>query len=124
MTATSAQRDLEARLSREGDAAKRMDMIDDALRPPEPQLLDTCVLQNLDWVNRMRQAGEDDWTEGREVELQQQFGVDLANDLLDLGTLYVRFEDDGGYPWLVSNAAVDEATVLQGAKGNTVRSLI
>jgi hypothetical protein len=115
---------LEERLQNESDPARRRDLIEDALCPPEPHLLDTCVLQNLDWVDRKIQAGTGDWSEERERELQQQFGVDLANDLLDLGTLYKRFEHDGGYPWLVCNAAVDEAAVLRNAKGDGVRQLI
>jgi len=106
------------------DPARRLDLIDDALCPPEPQLLDTCVLQNLDWVDRTIRAVGGGWTEERERELQRQFGVDLANDLLDLGTLYKHFEDAGGYPWLVCNAAVGEANVLKSAKGDGVRQLI
>jgi hypothetical protein len=101
-----------------------MDLIEDVLCPPEPHLLDTCVLQNLDWVNRKIQAGRGTWTEEAERELQAHFGVELANDLLDLGTLYKRFEDDGGYPWLVCNAAVDEAAVLRSAKGDGIRLLV
>lgn len=115
---------LEERLRNETDPARRVDLIEDALCPPEPHLLDTCVLQNLDWVDRKIQAGAGAWSEDRERELQQQFGVALANDLLDLGTLYKRFEYGGGYPWLVCRAAVDEAAVLQNAKGEGVRQLI
>lgn len=43
---------LKAKLEQEVDAARRIEIIEQELCPPEPQLLDTCVLQNLDWVNR------------------------------------------------------------------------
>jgi len=115
---------LEEQLRQESDPARRMDLIDDALCPPEPHLLDTCVLQNLDWIDRKIQAASGNWTKESEQNMQQQFGVELANDLLDLGTLYKRFEYDGGYPWLVCNAAVDEAAVLRNAKGDGIRQLI
>jgi hypothetical protein len=48
---------LEALLASETHPDKRMDLIDDALCPPEPQLIDTCLLQNLDWVDRRRESG-------------------------------------------------------------------
>jgi hypothetical protein len=115
---------LEERLATETDPARRFDIIAEALRPPEPQLLDTSVLQNLAWVDRIIDAGGGDWSEYDERKLQVRFGIELANDLLDLGTLYKRFEYDGGYPWLVCQAAVDEANVLRNSKGEGVRQLI
>jgi len=99
-------------------------MIDEALRPPEPQLLDTSVIQNLAWVDRIIDAGGGAWSEDDECKLQQRFGIELATDLLDLGTLYKRFEYYGGYPWLVCQAAIDEANVLQSSKGEDVRQLV
>ena len=96
-----------------------------ALRPLEPQLLDTCVLQNLDWIDRqLEPTGSVIWDEAATAKLVQRFGVDLAYDLLDLGTLYKRFEYDGHYPWLVCNGAVDEAGLLRGEKGERLGQMI
>lgn len=116
--------ELEARLAGETHPGKRMDLIGDALCPPEPQLLDTCVLQNLDWVDRRREAGDVTWDDKSVRELTERYGRDLADDLLDLGTLYTAFEVRSGYPWLVCNAALDEAKLLQGEKGERLRRMI
>lgn len=117
---------LRGRLQIEPDPAQRLDIIDDALRPPEPQLLDTSVLQNLEWVDRKLGGAEGGvcWDDGAVAELEDRFGKDLASDLLDLGTLYTRFEHYGSYPWLICNAAVDEANVLQNEKGERLRQLL
>ena len=115
---------LEASLAAEAHSAKRMDLIDRALRPPEPQLLDTCVLQNLDWVDRCRETGNINWNDESEGTLSVRYGTNLANDLLDLGTLYTQFEARSGYPWLVCNAAIEEANLLRGEKGDRLRNLI
>lgn len=116
---------LAAQLEREDHPGRRLDLIDHALRPPEPQLLDTCVLQNLDWVDReiARNDGQVSWDEEAEAGLIRRYGVELANDLLDLGTLYKRFEYDGGYPWLVCSAAMDEAGRSRGLKGVGLRDI-
>jgi hypothetical protein len=116
---------LQEQLAADADAGHRIDLIDDTLCPPEPQLLDTCVLQNLDWVDRQLNAkGSIVWDCVATAELARQYGADLAHDLIDLGILYKRFEYHGGYPWLVCDAAVDEAGLLQGAKGSSVRNLV
>ena len=122
---TGAARQLEDCLAVESDAGKRMDLIDGALRPPEPQLLDTCVLQNLDWVDRLREStGNVTWDDESVERLVKRYGRDLANDLLDLGTLYTEFEARSGYPWLVCNTAIDEANLLSGEKGDRLRRMI
>lgn len=110
----------------EEDAGRRMEIIDGALRPPEPQLLDTCVVQNLDWVDRTTDSagGSVCWDEPAEAALRARFGEELADDLLDLGTLYRQFEWRSGYPWLVCAAAIEEAGLLQGDKGDRLRSML
>jgi hypothetical protein len=116
---------IDDRLARESDAGRRMDLIDDALRPPEPQLLDTCVLQNLDWVDRQREAtGNVTWDDDSVERLVERYGRELANDLIDLGSLYTGFEARSGYPWLVCNTAIDEANLLNGEKGDRLRRMI
>ncbi|MBI2752339.1 MAG: hypothetical protein HYX46_02325 [Betaproteobacteria bacterium] len=118
--------DLRGRLLREPDPGQRLGIIDEALCPPEPQLLDTSVLQNLDWVDRKLEGAEAgvNWDDDAVAELAARFGKDLADDLIDLGTLYKQFEHYGSYPWLVCNAAVDEANVLQNEKGERLRQLL
>lgn len=115
---------IEEQLASERNPSRRLDLIRDALRPPEPQLLDTSVIQNLDWVDRVIAAGQGHWTQDREQALRKKLGNELADDLFDLGTLYKQFEDDGGYPWLVCQAAIDETALLKGSKGQSVRELL
>lgn len=112
--------ELDAALERESDWGKRLELIRNALCPPEPHLLDTCVLQNLDWVDRR----EETKTIPTEDELANQFGRELAIDLIALAILYRNFQDRSGYPWLVCNTAVAEAQQLGGQKGKSLRSLI
>lgn len=117
--------DLQRRLSDEADPGKRLEMIDRALRPPEPQLLDTCVLQNLDWIDRLlERTGSVTWDDAAIANLEHEYGTPLAQDLLDLGILYKTFEHHGGYPWLVCEAAIAEADALKGPKGRRLRELI
>jgi hypothetical protein len=103
-----------------------MDLIEEVLRPPEPQILDTCVLQNLDWVDRRLEeaAGTVIWDDIAVTNLEQQYGADMATDLIDLGTLYKEFEHRSGYPWLVCKAAMDEAGLLHGRKGARLNDLL
>ena len=113
------------KLAKEDNPGKRLDLIDEALRPPEPQVLDTCVLQNLDWVDRrIEEAGSVIWDDITITDLKQKYGADLADDLIDLGTLYKEFEYRGGYPWLVCKASVEEASLFQGEKGDRLRGLL
>jgi hypothetical protein len=118
--------DLRSRLFSESDPGHRIDIIDEALLPPEPQLLDTSVLQNLDWVDRRLKGVEGGihWDDRAVAQLESRFGKELAADLLDLGTLYKQFEHYGSYPWLICNAALDEANVLQNEKGERLRQLL
>lgn len=109
----------------EADPSRRLDMIQEALLPPEPQLLDTCVLQNLDWIDRQLLLHKTiTWDDEAETKLALQYGSDLARDLIDLGILYKNFEYDGGYPWLICKAAIDEAALFRGTKGESLRQLI
>jgi hypothetical protein len=118
--------DLRERLQRESVASRRSDLIDLELCPPEPQLLDTCIAQNLDWVDRQIEAhnGRVDWGDAEKDALDRRFGTTLADDLLDLGTLYTEFEYRVGYPWVVCSAAIDEAGAIAGTKGAGVRQML
>lgn len=116
---------LQERLGQEVDAARRIEIIEQELCPPEPQLLDTCVVQNLDWVDhRIDSYGPIVWDEGAVAGLMNRYGPELANDLIDLGVLYKGFEDRGGYPWLVSRGVEEEVGFAKGAKGKRLLSLL
>ena len=118
MTENHAARTLMETLRSEGDPRRRMTLIEEHLRPPEPQLLDTCVLQNLDWVDRKLEMEESVvWDDAAVAELTGIYGQELANDLMDLGILYKEFESQSGYPWLVCRGAEDEVSSLRGMKG-------
>ncbi len=112
-------------LAQEGDAARRIDIIELELCPPEPQLLDTCVLQNIDWVDRQIESyGSISWDDAAIANLTERYGAELANDLIDLGILYKEFENRSGYPWLVSRAAQREASLADGVKGVRLLSVL
>ena len=117
---------LELELAEVKDPGQRIRLIARWLCPPEPQLLDTSVLQNLDWVDRKMEDPDVilPWEEKGIASLQRQYGTELATDLIDLGTLYKQFEHYGSYPWLVCDVAVEEASVLKSEKGRRLRKLI
>jgi hypothetical protein len=115
----------EETLKKISDRGERMDFIDDALCPPEPQLLDTCVLQNLDWIDRqLKEKHHVVWDEAAMHELSTVYGVDMANDLVDLGIMYKQFEYFGSYPWLVCKVNSSEASLSRGDKGSGLRDII
>ncbi len=77
-------------------------------------LLDTCVVQNIEWVwDRMEENVE--WTDERVAELESQFGAALANEILDLGHLVEHLQWEG-FPWLVSASARSEFEQHAGSK--------
>jgi len=113
-----------ARLKLEPNPARRLDMIEEELRPPEPQLLDTSVLQNLDWIDRqIESAGSITWDAAAVADLTNKYGADQANDLIDLGMLYKGFEVRGGYPWLVCHDVEVEAAALRGPNAQRLGAL-
>lgn len=114
-----------APLVHEVDAARRIEIIEEELCPPEPQLLDTCILQNLDWVDRRIESdGSIDWDDGEVGDLTQRYGAELANDLIALGILYKELENRSGYPWLVSRAAQEEVSLADGVQGARLLSML
>jgi hypothetical protein len=112
--------------SGEPNPGRRIALIDAALRPPEPQLLDTCAIQGLDWVDRVadQEGGSVHWDDERRGALADRYGAEHADELIDLGTLYRTFEVRGAYPWLVCTTAVQEARLLRGEKGERVRDML
>lgn len=77
--------------------------------PPEPMLLDTCLIQNIEWVwNRLETPEGGQWTEEQVTLLEKRYGRGLANELLSLGYLVDYFQYAGGFPWLVSRSSEAE----------------
>tara|TARA_R110002049_G_scaffold247690_6_gene422225 strand:+ start:26355 stop:27098 length:744 start_codon:yes stop_codon:yes gene_type:complete len=114
-----------AALEEEVDPVRRLKIIDDALRPPEPQLLDTCVLQNLDWVDRQIADRKDtSWCDEQYAALCGRYGQQLAGDLIDLGYLYKQFEWRGGYPWLVCETNFKEIGRARGIHAARLKDIV
>ena len=77
--------------------------------PPEPMLLDTCLIQNIEWVwDRLETPEGGQWTDEQVTLLEKRFGRDFANELLSLGYLVDYFQYAGGFPWLVSRSSEAE----------------
>jgi len=96
---------------------ERASMIDARFSPPEPQLLDTCLVQNLNSVDYTlpKFRSGDQWTLEDERKLETHFGKELAADLLDAGILYKKFEfDSQTYPWLVCQTTIRELSRRRG----------
>jgi hypothetical protein len=94
------------------------------LGAPEPMLLDTCVIQNIEWVwDRMEEPDGGQWTEQRVAALEARFGADLAEDLLCLGDLVDHFQYEGGFPWLVSSSTRAEIERFTGPGEKPIRIL-
>ena len=86
------------------------------LGPPEPMLLDTCVIQNIEWVwDRMEEDEGGSWSDKRVQALERRYGSTFANELLDLGSL-VDVLQWQGFPWLVSASSRAEFERLQSDK--------
>lgn len=118
-------RPLKVQLEQKLDVGRRIEIIEQELCPPEPQLLDTCVLQNLDWVDRQIESGGFViWDDEAVAVLSKRYGAELANDLIDLGILYKEFENRSGYPWLVSQATQGEVSLANGSKGERLMSAL
>lgn len=114
-----------AALDDEVDPGRRLGIIDDALRPPEPQLLYTCVLQNLDWVDRQIADRKDSaWSDEEYAGLCGRYGQQMADDLIDLGCLYKQFEWRGGYPWLVCETNFQEIERARGIHAARLKDIV
>lgn len=75
--------------------------------PLEPMLLDTCVVQNLEWVLK-QQLETTPWTQAHETRLRTRYGP-LADELLALWKLVEMYERDSNFPpWIVSGRSLAE----------------
>lgn len=76
--------------------------------PPEPLLLDTSVIQHLDWVWK-RLQDQVEWSEEGLQSLEDRYGTALVTELFSLGNLIIRFESQVlAPPWLVSVTSLSE----------------
>jgi hypothetical protein len=89
--------------------------------PPEPMLLDTCVIQNLEWVSGLEESGVDR-SESLFAEMRARFGTALAEELVALDYLVDRLQWRGGFPWLVSAATEREFERIAASKGDRLRA--
>ena len=90
------------------------------LGPPEPMLLDTCVIQNLEWVWDLIE-NDVPWSTDKFEDVTAKFGEPLAEELLALDRLvsHLRWS---GFPWLVSGSAEAELDRIVTAKGEGLRA--
>src|SRR5262249_38962861 len=73
-------------------------------------------------IEKFRGSGT--WDDRAVAALTEKYGAEMANDLIDLGTLYKEFEDRSSYPWLVSRSAQAEASLGDICTGGRVASLL
>ena len=79
-------------------------------------LLDTCVIQNIEWVWDLMEDDEGgSWSDERVQALERRYGTTYANELLDLGSL-VDVLQWQGFPWLVSASSRSEFERLRSDK--------
>ena len=83
------------------------------------------MLQNLGWVERQIESlGSVMWDDEAIANLTGKYGAELANGLIDIGILYMEFENRSDYPWLVSRTVHKEASHTNGNKGAKLPSLL
>lgn len=89
----------------------------------EPILLDTCVLQDLAWVERKIAGGAGIWTDERIAELRARYGRAMAEELFVLGEMWDELQNGAGYFWLVATSSRDEVERVAGAKAEDIRDI-
>ncbi|RIR09567.1 hypothetical protein D2E27_20300 [Mycobacteroides abscessus] len=95
--------------------------LDPLLCPPEPMLLDTCVIRNLVWVWN-RERTNIDWTDDEDRDFKARFGPVLSTEILALWELVDRFEYQSRHlPWIVS---MNSRRELENCSGGEQKQLI
>src|SRR5437764_12737959 len=84
--------------------------------PPEPMFLDTCVIQNLEWVWDLIENNVS-WSDVRFAAVETEFGNALAVELLALDQIVDHLQWSG-FPWLVSASAQRELDRIVASKGD------
>jgi len=89
--------------------------------PPAPMLLDTCLIQHLEFV--MDLLGETFvWPPNAERWIRRRYGTALGEDLIALGEIVAFLYPRQGPPWAVSETSWDELSKIGGAKGSRLRA--
>jgi hypothetical protein len=89
--------------------------------PPLPMLLDTCLLQHLEFV--MDLLGDAlCWPAGSTSWLLRRYGEQLGGDLIALGEIIAFLLPRQPPPWIVSETSLLELQRLGGAKGSRLRA--
>lgn len=88
--------------------------------PPAPMLLDTCLIQHLEFV--MDILGEAFiWPANAERWIRRRYGPELGEDLIALGDIVAFLFPRQGPPWAVSETSWDELSKIGGTKGSRLR---
>jgi hypothetical protein len=89
-------------------------------QPPEPMLLDTCLLQHLEFVMDILDETFV-WPPEAERWIRRRFGPELGTDLVALGDLVTYLFPRQGPPWAVSVSSWEEIVQIEGLKGSRLR---
>jgi hypothetical protein len=88
--------------------------------PPSPMLLDTCLIQHLEFV--MDILGEEFvWPADTDSWLTRRYGAELGSDLIALGNAVAYTYPRGDPPWAVSQTSWEEVAQIGGEKGSRLR---
>lgn len=85
--------------------------------PPEPMLLDTCVVQNMEWVWGRIDDDAPEPSPADDEQIRRRYGAAFAAELFALEELAYRLRWSQGFPWLVSQETQDELRRVSGSKG-------
>ena len=89
--------------------------------PPQPMLLDTCLLQHLEFV--MDLLGDAlRWPPGSSSWLRRRYGDQLGGELIALGEIVAFLLPRQPPPWIVSETSLLELQRLGSAKGGRLRA--
>ena len=81
-------------------------------------LLDTCVVQNMEWVWSRIDDDAPEPSPTDDEQIRRRYGDAFASELFALEELAYRLRWSRGFPWLVSQEARDELMRVSGAKGD------
>jgi hypothetical protein len=89
--------------------------------PAEPMLLDTCVLQHLEYVGGLTDH-EYDLSDNAAESLLVEHGPTLGPELVALADLFIVLGRSDAPPWAVSEVSLIEFEKLDNEKGSGLRA--